>query len=103
VDVGALAVAGFGNGLFTPAFFTGALDQVQPQETGSAAGLLNAVQQLGGTIGVAVLGGIYLAATTNAAGAAQQACWAAAAAVVATTVSVVVMTRRPSPAGERRP
>ena len=92
--LGALAVAGFGNGLFTPAFFTSALHRVRPQETGSAAGLLNAVQQLGGTIGVAVLGGIYLAATTDAADAAQRACWAAAAAVAATTVSVVAMTRR---------
>src|SRR5262249_50865303 len=52
----ALAVAGAGNGLFTVPFFTTALSRVRPHETGSAAGLLNAVQQFGGTLGVAVLG-----------------------------------------------
>jgi hypothetical protein len=54
-------MAGLGVGVFTTPFFTAALRPVSPQETGSAAGLLNAVQQLGGTLGVAILGGIYLA------------------------------------------
>lgn len=57
----ALAVVGLGAGLFTPAFFTHALKPLGPQETGSAAGLLNAVQQLGATLGVAILGSVYLA------------------------------------------
>ncbi|GAA3785970.1 MFS transporter [Streptomyces coacervatus] len=56
----ALAVVGVGVGLFSPAFFTIALKRLQPQEIGSAAGLLNAVQQLGATLGVAVLGSVYL-------------------------------------------
>ncbi|MCX5062145.1 MFS transporter [Streptomyces sp. NBC_00452] len=56
----ALAVVGLGVGLFTPAFFTLALKPLQPQEIGSAAGLLNAVQQVGATLGVAVLGSVYL-------------------------------------------
>jgi predicted MFS family arabinose efflux permease len=47
-------------GTFTVPFFTAALHRVRPHETGSAAGLLNAVQQLGGTVGVALLGGLYL-------------------------------------------
>lgn len=58
--LGALGVGGLGFGLFAPAFFTVALRVVDPHETGSAAGLLNAVQQLGGTLGVAVLGSIAL-------------------------------------------
>ncbi|MGJ5892004.1 MFS transporter [Streptomyces niveiscabiei] len=58
-----LAVVGVGAGLFTPAFFTLALSALRPQETGSAAGLLNAVQQLGATLGVAVLGRVYLDGT----------------------------------------
>ncbi|MFF7154409.1 hypothetical protein [Streptomyces sp. NPDC008139] len=45
--------------------FTTALSGVGRQETGSAAGLLSAVQQLGGTIGVAVIGGVYLAGTAH--------------------------------------
>jgi predicted MFS family arabinose efflux permease len=54
-----LGVAGLGAGLFTTPFFTAALHRVRPTETGSAAGLLNAVQQLGGTIGVALLGSVF--------------------------------------------
>ncbi|MEU1403686.1 MFS transporter [Streptomyces sp. NPDC005728] len=78
----ALALVGLGAGLFTPAFFTLALHPLRPQEIGSAAGLLNAVQQLGATLGVAILGSVYLAgAGTGNPGAAlraaQAACWAA--------------------------
>ncbi|MGI5129033.1 MFS transporter [Pseudonocardia sp. CA-107938] len=61
LSVVALALGGIGMGLFTVPFFTAALGQVAPQETGSAAGLLNAVQQFGTTFGVALLGGLYLA------------------------------------------
>ncbi|MGW0856425.1 MFS transporter [Streptomyces sp. NPDC002690] len=61
----ALVVAGVGTGLFTTPFFTVALSGVGPQETGSAAGLLNTVQQLGGTLGVAVVGGVYLASASG--------------------------------------
>ncbi|ANP56455.1 MFS transporter [Streptomyces griseochromogenes] len=81
-----LALIGLGAGLFTPAFFTLALHPLRPQEIGSAAGLLNAVQQLGATVGVAVLGSVYLAGadtgTPDAAPhAAQAACWTATALV----------------------
>ncbi|AOR31466.1 MFS transporter [Streptomyces fodineus] len=71
----ALALVGLGAGLFTPAFFTLALRPLRPHEVGSAAGLLNAVQQLGATLGVAVLGSAYLAGTGP--GAPQGACWVA--------------------------
>ncbi|WP_225440055.1 MFS transporter [Amycolatopsis eburnea] len=60
----ALALCGLGMGTFTVPFFTAALARVRPHETGSAAGLLNAVQQLGGTLGVALLGGLYLGSGT---------------------------------------
>ncbi len=82
----ALGVVGVGAGVFTPAFFTSALSAVAPQEVGSAAGLLNAVQQFGATLGVAVLGGIQLGAGSSA------AFWAAAALLAAcafTTRSVI--------------
>jgi EmrB/QacA subfamily drug resistance transporter len=93
--LGALAVAGLGIGFFTPPFFTAALRKVSPQETGSAAGLLNAVQQLGGTLGVAVLGSVYLgAARPGGSGlvAVQHAFWVAAALLVATGVAAAFMT-----------
>ncbi|WKX68668.1 MFS transporter [Streptomyces sp. XD-27] len=92
----ALAVAGLGTGLFTPPFFSTALSGVGPQETGSAAGLLNAVQQLGGTLGVAVIGGVYLGAAGSARTAAQYALGAAAAILAATAVAAAAMTARPT-------
>ncbi len=56
----ALGIGGLGLGLFTVPFFTAALAGVRPHETGSAAGLLNAVQQLGATLGIAVFGTVFL-------------------------------------------
>lgn len=65
--LGALGVIGIGAGLFSPAFFTAALRAVRPVEIGSAAGLLNAVQQLGATLGVALLGGVFFGSGAPAA------------------------------------
>jgi EmrB/QacA subfamily drug resistance transporter len=77
----ALAVSGVGLGLFTVPFFTAALSQVSPQETGSATGLLNAVQQLGATLGVAVLGAVFLhdLGRSGPAAAVEQTFWVALA------------------------
>ncbi|WP_410607633.1 MFS transporter [Amycolatopsis sp. lyj-109] len=84
----ALALCGLGMGTFTVPFFTAALHRVRPHETGSAAGLLNAVQQLGGTLGVALLGGLYLGTGTAAA-----ALGLAGALAVAAAVAVVPLSR----------
>jgi MFS family permease len=73
-----LAVCGVGAGLFTTSFFTEALHRVQPQETGSAAGLLNAVQQFGSTLGVVVLGTV-------------RALWVAAAVIAVTIATAHIM------------
>ncbi|CAM5599088.1 DHA2 family efflux MFS transporter permease subunit OS=Streptomyces alboniger OX=132473 GN=CP975_14755 PE=4 SV=1 [Streptomyces alboniger] len=100
----ALALAGLGTGLFTPPFFTTALGAVGSQETGSAAGLLNAVQQLGGTLGVALIGGVYLTTTGGTRAAAEHALGAAAVLLAATAAASVGMTARSSrpatPTGE---
>ncbi|WP_206789971.1 MFS transporter [Amycolatopsis sp. MtRt-6] len=85
----ALALCGLGMGTFTVPFFTAALHRVRPHETGSAAGLLNAVQQLGGTLGVALLGGLYLGTGTVTA-----ALGLGAALVVAAAVAVVPLSNR---------
>lgn len=102
-----LAVAGIGQGLYAVPFFTTALHRVRPHETGSAAGLLNAVQQLGGTLGVALLGSLFFHAAapgdpTPAAAAltgARNAFCLAAALILATAVTTAMMLprRRPSP------
>ncbi|WP_405622894.1 MFS transporter [Streptomyces sp. NBC_00076] len=94
----ALALAGLGTGLFTPPFFTTALGAVGPQETGSAAGLLNAVQQLGGTLGIALIGGAYLDTTDGPRTAAGHALGAAAVLLAATAAAAGVMARRTRPA-----
>ncbi len=60
----ALGIAGFGGGLVTVPFFTAAISRLRPHEIGSAAGLLNSVQQLGGTLGVSVLGAFYTRSST---------------------------------------
>ncbi|MGV9881159.1 MFS transporter [Streptomyces sp. NPDC003006] len=95
----ALAVVGLGVGLFTPVFFTIALKPLQPQEIGSAAGLLNAVQQLGATLGVAVLGSVYLdnaepGGPSEALHAVQIAFWVAAALVVVSFVGSRLMIEK---------
>ncbi|MER5439406.1 MFS transporter [Streptomyces sp. NPDC002790] len=100
----ALALAGCGVGLFSPPFFTAALRGVSPQEAGSAAGLLNAVQQLGGSVGVALVGGVYLtgaSAGETAGVAARHALWTAGALLVATALAAWAMTGR-AKAGRRR-
>ncbi|MEV0148796.1 MULTISPECIES: MFS transporter [unclassified Nonomuraea] len=92
--VAGLAVTGAGNGLFTTPFFTAALSRVRPHETGSAAGLLNAVQQLGATLGTAVLGGAFLRGLAEGAGhvsAARSAGLLAAALLAATAVAAALM------------
>jgi EmrB/QacA subfamily drug resistance transporter len=91
-----LGIAGLGMGLFTPPFFTTALKPLRPQEVGSAGGLLNAVQQLGGTLGVAVFGSIYL--TENSLGAAQVACWVAAGLLVLTALTAPGRSSAPTEA-----
>jgi predicted MFS family arabinose efflux permease len=82
-SLGGLALGGVGLGLFTVPFFTTALSRVRPHETGSAAGLLNAVQQLGATLGVAVLGTAFLHGYPIG--------WLAAGLVVATAATTALM------------
>jgi predicted MFS family arabinose efflux permease len=85
----ALALCGLGMGTFTVPFFAAALHRVRPHETGSAAGLLNAVQQLGGTLGAALLGGLYLRTGT-----ATTAFGVAAGLTVAAALAVLPLSSR---------
>jgi EmrB/QacA subfamily drug resistance transporter len=55
----ALAVVGFGTGLLMAPFFDLILTGVEEHEMGSASGSLNAVQQLGGALGIAILGTVF--------------------------------------------
>jgi MFS family permease len=62
----ALALVGIGNGTaFVPMTAT-ALAGVAPEDAGAASGLVNVMQQLGGTLGVAVLVTIFGSASAHA-------------------------------------
>jgi hypothetical protein len=54
-----------GMGLFVVPVFDTIIAAVTDAETGSASGVLNAIQQLGGAIGVAVLGTIFFTTLTH--------------------------------------
>ncbi len=60
-----LLVVGFGMGLFVVPVFDTILAAVTDRETGSASGVLNALQQLAGAIGVAVLGTVFFSASAH--------------------------------------
>jgi EmrB/QacA subfamily drug resistance transporter len=55
----ALTVSGIGMGVLITSYFGIVISAVDDAELGSASGVMNAVQQLGGSIGVAALGSVY--------------------------------------------
>jgi EmrB/QacA subfamily drug resistance transporter len=62
----ALALVGIGNGTAFVPMTTTALAGVAPEDAGAASGLVNVMQQLGGTLGVAVLVTIFGSASAHA-------------------------------------
>jgi len=54
-----LTVQGIGAGLVVTPLFGAILSRIRPEETGTAAGVLSTAQQLGGSIGVAVIGVLF--------------------------------------------
>ncbi|MFF6934302.1 MFS transporter [Streptomyces sp. NPDC008312] len=56
-----IAVSGIGAGMVIAALFSFVLAAVDGDEIGSASGVLSAVQSIGGSIGVAVLGSVFFA------------------------------------------
>ena len=75
--LGPLLVIGLGMGLFIVPVFDTIIAAVSDAETGSASGALNALQQLGGAIGVAVLGSVFFSALAEVgfAGALRRELW----------------------------
>jgi len=70
----AMALAGLGAGLAFPALTTLGMSAASPEDSGLASGLLNATQQVGGALGLAVLATLATtrAASARAHGAASQ-------------------------------
>lgn len=90
----ALLVSGIGLGVVMAPFFDIALAGVSDQEAGSASGVLNAVQQLGGSIGVAVLGTAFFSRAGHGMGAAAEATLLMAAGTLAVAFLVAFLMPR---------
>ncbi|MEV4441058.1 MFS transporter [Streptomyces sp. NPDC049577] len=94
-----LALLGLGmGGVLTP-YYNIALAAVSVPETGSASGLLNSVQQLGNSMGVALLGTVFfsrLGGGRDVDGALRVAFWLAAALLAAAFVTAFLMRSRPA-------
>lgn len=60
-----LLLTGSGMGLVMAPIFAVTLNDVDPRNAGSASGVLNAVQQLGGAIGVAMIGVVFFGQLTQ--------------------------------------
>jgi EmrB/QacA subfamily drug resistance transporter len=100
-----LIVFGAGNGLAFVPLTTAALDGVDPKDAGAASGLVNVMQQVGGSVGLAVLVTIFGSASKHASGSpthafmvgAQHAFWTATILIGGALALVAIMTRpRPS-------
>jgi EmrB/QacA subfamily drug resistance transporter len=91
-----LVVCGIGTGLVTTPLFDIVLAGVQLPMVGSASGVLNAVQQLGGTAGVAALGTVFfgLIEAGDPVGAFTTVLWLAIALALLTGVLTVLLPRR---------
>jgi EmrB/QacA subfamily drug resistance transporter len=90
-----LAVAGLGMGLTVAPLFDIVLASVSDEETGSASGLLNALQQLATAIGVAVLGSLFFASLAGHGfgGSLQRTLWVQAGSVVVMLALTPLMPR----------
>lgn len=60
-----LLLTGIGMGLVMAPIFAVVLTDVDPKHAGSASGVLNAVQQLGGAIGIALIGVVFFGQLTQ--------------------------------------
>ena len=104
---GALTIGGVGLGLVTVPLFDAALATVPTTDAGTASGALSTVQQVGGTLGVAVIGGIfYSSASAQPSGASMTtalhvASWGSVAAFGAAAVAALTFGRRNESANTR--
>jgi EmrB/QacA subfamily drug resistance transporter len=107
--VGPLLVVGMGMGLFVVSAFDTIVAAVTESELGSASGALNAIQQLGGAIGVAVLGTIFFTTLSHQgfAPALERAMWWAVGGLAIVLIATPLLPARAhvtdSPATAREP
>jgi EmrB/QacA subfamily drug resistance transporter len=98
-DVGALslagpeALAGIGMGAMLAPLFDFVLAGVDEHEVGSASGVLNALQQLGGAIGIAVIGTVFFS-IANLVDAFETVLWIEAGTLVVAAILVTLLPMR---------
>ncbi|GAA3005032.1 DHA2 family efflux MFS transporter permease subunit [Actinokineospora diospyrosa] len=94
-----LLVCGIGMGLLIAPFFDIVLAGVTLPMVGSASGVLNAVQQLGGAAGVAVLGTVFFQhfESGDQAGSVRAVLWVTVGLIVAVAVLGFLLPRRARP------
>jgi EmrB/QacA subfamily drug resistance transporter len=92
-------VAGIGMGAMLAPLFDFVLAGVDDHEVGSASGVLNAMQQLGGATGIAVLGTIFFSASASGGmgEAFQRVLWIEAGVLVAVAALVCLLPLRARP------
>ncbi|MEU7900437.1 MFS transporter [Nonomuraea sp. NPDC049152] len=94
----ALLVIGLGAGLVMGPFFTIVLGGVEQHETGSASGTLTALQQVGGALGMALLGTVFFGTIAQAPTlAAQYTFWMVVGMLALTSLSAFLLPRQAPP------
>ena len=89
-------ISGIGVGMFFAPIANVVLSAVRPEEEGQASGANNAIRELGGVFGVAVLGAVFSAHGSYASGASfvsgmTAAAWVGAVAVAAAAVAALAL------------
>jgi EmrB/QacA subfamily drug resistance transporter len=96
----ALAAVGLGMGLTMAPFFNTVLAAVEPHETGSAAGAMTSIQQLGSAFGSALLGTIFFNEIAGGfTDAMQITLWAVTGLLAVTFAMVFLLPMQPLPEG----
>ncbi len=96
---GPLLVVGMGMGLFVVSAFDTIVAAVTDRELGSASGALNAIQQLGGAIGIAVIGTVFFTTLSQQgfAPALQHAMWWAVGGLAIVLIASPLLPARARP------
>ncbi|MEW1655917.1 MFS transporter [Streptomyces sp. NPDC093707] len=104
--VASLVLVGAGNGLLVTPLLSAVLAGVRPEETGLASGVLSTGQQIGGAVGVAVIGVLFYdalgpAAHQDAAAYGQALAWSLAANAALAALVSLLLPFLPDPAPRR--
>jgi hypothetical protein len=91
----ALGVVGLGMGLMMAPFFNTVLAGVEARETGSASGALTSIQQLGGALGIAVLGTVLFNHITDFAHAMDLVLWVEGGLLAMTFLTIFLLPQKP--------